>query len=68
MKKVAFPFLILFGEMFNPFRSQSISDIRDGYYAYNRYGGNVLSTQNSKMIFKLNPDSRTIILITTERR
>jgi len=38
--------------MFNPVRSQSISDLLDGYYAYNRFWGNVLVAQNGKVIFQ----------------
>jgi CubicO group peptidase (beta-lactamase class C family) len=36
----------------NQGRAQSISDLIDGYFAYNRFWGNVLVVQNGKIIFQ----------------
>jgi CubicO group peptidase (beta-lactamase class C family) len=52
MKKTTFLFLIISAVLFNPVRSQSISDLLNGYYAYNRFWGNVLIAQNGKIIFQ----------------
>jgi CubicO group peptidase (beta-lactamase class C family) len=52
MKKTTFLFLVISVVMFNPVRSQSISDLLNGYYAYNRFWGNVLIAQNGKKIFQ----------------
>lgn len=38
--------------IFNPVSSQSISDLLNGYFAYNRFWGNVLVVQNGKVIFE----------------
>jgi CubicO group peptidase (beta-lactamase class C family) len=52
MRKLTFLFLIVFGMIFNSARSQSISDLLNGYYAYNRFSGNVLIAQNGKIVFQ----------------
>jgi CubicO group peptidase (beta-lactamase class C family) len=52
MKKTTFLFLIISVVLSNPVRSQNISDLLNGYYAYNRFWGNVLIAQNGKIIFQ----------------
>jgi len=54
MKKATFLVLIIFGMMVNTVRSQSISDLLEGYCAYNRFWGNILVTQNGKTVFQKN--------------
>ena len=54
MKKATFLFIIIFGMIVNQTRSQSISDLLDGYYAYNRFSGNVLVARNGEIVFQKN--------------
>src|SRR4030042_6380486 len=53
MKKQALILLTMILIMISdPGRAQSISDLIDGYFAYNRFWGNVLVAQNDKIIFQ----------------
>jgi CubicO group peptidase (beta-lactamase class C family) len=52
MKKAVFTILMVLAVMFNPARSQSISDLLNGCYTYNRFWGNVLVAQNGKIVFQ----------------
>ena len=52
MKKQSLIFLIMIMTMIsNIGRTQSISDLIDGYFAYNRFWGSVLVAQHGKIIF-----------------
>ncbi|HAM10278.1 MAG: hypothetical protein A2X04_01650 [Bacteroidetes bacterium GWF2_41_9] len=53
MKK-AFLFLIILETIVNSVSSQSISDLLDGYYAYNRFNGSVLVARNGEIVFQQN--------------
>ena len=54
MKK-AFLFLtIILGAIVNTIQAQSISDLLDGYYAYNRFQGSVLVARNGEIVFQKN--------------
>lgn len=53
MKKQALILLTMILIMINNIgRAQSISDLTDGYFAYNRFWGNVLVVQHGKVIFR----------------
>ena len=46
--------IIILGTIVNSVSSQSISDLLDGYYAYNRFGGSVLVALNGEIVFQKN--------------
>ncbi len=52
MKKAVFTVSLIWAVMFNTAGSQGISDLVGGYYAYNRFWGNILVAQNGKIIFQ----------------
>lgn len=52
MKKSTLILIIILGMIVIPARSQSISDLLDGYYAYNRFWGSVLVSRNGETIFQ----------------
>ena len=54
MKKAFLFLMIILGTIVNTISSQSISELLDGYYAYNRFGGSVLVAHNGEIVFQKN--------------
>jgi CubicO group peptidase (beta-lactamase class C family) len=54
MKKAILFLIIILGTIVNSVSSQSISDLLDGYYAYNRFWGSVLVARNGEIVFQKN--------------
>jgi CubicO group peptidase (beta-lactamase class C family) len=54
MKKTLLFAVIILGTIVNSVSSQSISDLLDGYYAYNRFWGSVLVARNGEIVFQKN--------------
>ncbi len=69
MKKTALLLIIMTVMIVNQTSSQSISDLLDGYYAYDRFWGSVMVTRNGEVIFQKNygfADKDRNITINTE--
>ena len=52
MKKAFLFLLIILETIVSSVSSQSISDLLDGYYAYNRFSGSVLVARNGEIVFQ----------------
>lgn len=52
MKKTTIFLLIVFGMVVTSAKSQGITDLLNGYCAYNRFQGSILISQNGKIVFQ----------------